>query len=257
MKRRLKGPSPAFVVALIALFVALGGTTYAATSLPRNSVGTKQLKKNAVVSSKIKRGAVTARKIDTKGLSVPNAAQAANARELDGHGPGDFLAATGTAADAARLGGALPAAYQSRVTGTCGGGSGIAGIGSAGNVTCGTAKFYSGRLVQQLPMTGTPTVATIPGVAHVVALNCTASAANTEMINASNGSTDLWTGGGSNYLGTNWLSANTPFVTTSTQAFQLGKGSGAGASSITVTISTEATGSECVFQASAEVIGSS
>jgi hypothetical protein len=38
MKRRLRTPSPAFVISLIALFVALGGTTYAATSLPKNSV---------------------------------------------------------------------------------------------------------------------------------------------------------------------------------------------------------------------------
>jgi len=30
-------------IALLALFLALGGTTYAAVSLPANSVGTKQL----------------------------------------------------------------------------------------------------------------------------------------------------------------------------------------------------------------------
>ena len=48
-------------VALIALFVALGGTSYAAVKLPRNSVGTKQLKKNAVVSSKVKDGSLLVR----------------------------------------------------------------------------------------------------------------------------------------------------------------------------------------------------
>lgn len=47
-------PSPAMVVALIALFVALGGVGYAASQLPKNSVGTKQLKKNAVTSAKVK-----------------------------------------------------------------------------------------------------------------------------------------------------------------------------------------------------------
>ena len=41
-------------LALIALFVALGGVSYAAVNLPASSVGTKQLKKNAVVSSKVK-----------------------------------------------------------------------------------------------------------------------------------------------------------------------------------------------------------
>lgn len=62
-KRRLKAPSPALVISLIALFVALGGTAYAATRLARNSVGTKQLKNSAVTSSKIKNGAVTSAKL--------------------------------------------------------------------------------------------------------------------------------------------------------------------------------------------------
>ena len=51
-------PSPALVVAIIALVVSLTGTTWAVTSLPRNSVGSKQIKKNAVRSSDIKAGAV-------------------------------------------------------------------------------------------------------------------------------------------------------------------------------------------------------
>lgn len=43
------------VVAIVALLVALGGTSIAAvTALPTNSVGTLQLKGNAVVSSKVK-----------------------------------------------------------------------------------------------------------------------------------------------------------------------------------------------------------
>jgi hypothetical protein len=53
MKRRLRAPSPAFVISLVALFVALGGTSYAATHLPKNSVGTKQLKNKAVTPAKI------------------------------------------------------------------------------------------------------------------------------------------------------------------------------------------------------------
>src|SRR5687768_12918114 len=46
------------VVATIALFLALGGTVYAATQLPKNSVGPKQLRKDAVVSSKVKKGSL-------------------------------------------------------------------------------------------------------------------------------------------------------------------------------------------------------
>lgn len=49
---------------LLALFIALGGTAYAATQLPRNSVGTKQLKKGAVRTADIGKGAVKLAKID-------------------------------------------------------------------------------------------------------------------------------------------------------------------------------------------------
>jgi hypothetical protein len=47
-------PSPATVISVIALVVALAGTSYAAVMLPKNSVGPKQLKKNAVNSAKVK-----------------------------------------------------------------------------------------------------------------------------------------------------------------------------------------------------------
>jgi hypothetical protein len=63
--RRLfsRRPSPAMLVALLALFVALGGSSYAALQLPNNSVGSKKLKNNAVISKKIKNGAVTSKKV--------------------------------------------------------------------------------------------------------------------------------------------------------------------------------------------------
>src|SRR4051812_44706848 len=49
--------SYANVTATIALFVALGGTSYALT-LPRNSVGASQLRRDSVRSSEIRKGAV-------------------------------------------------------------------------------------------------------------------------------------------------------------------------------------------------------
>lgn len=51
---------PATVIALCALLVALGGTGYAISQLPKNSVGTAQLKKNAVTSAKVKDGSLRA-----------------------------------------------------------------------------------------------------------------------------------------------------------------------------------------------------
>lgn len=62
MKGGSRAPSPGLVVAVVALFVALGGTAYAAASLPRNSVGTAQLKNAAVTKEKINKRTVAALK---------------------------------------------------------------------------------------------------------------------------------------------------------------------------------------------------
>jgi hypothetical protein len=76
---RVFTPSPALGVSVVALLVALGGTSYAALDLPRNSVGTKQIVNGAVTAKKIRNRAVTAPKIDTSGLTVPNALHSRNA----------------------------------------------------------------------------------------------------------------------------------------------------------------------------------
>ena len=73
-------PSPAFVISIVALFVAMGGTGYAALKLPKNSVGNKQLKKNAVTSSKVKNGSLTGKDFKLSSLgTVPSATNAVNA----------------------------------------------------------------------------------------------------------------------------------------------------------------------------------
>jgi hypothetical protein len=56
-------------IALLALFVALGGTSYAAFSLPVGSVGTRQLRNGAVTSRKLSKGAVTAASLDPKSIA--------------------------------------------------------------------------------------------------------------------------------------------------------------------------------------------
>ena len=55
---RPKRPSFPTVISLIALFVALGGTSYAVVKLPARSVGTRELKSNAVTASKIRDGSI-------------------------------------------------------------------------------------------------------------------------------------------------------------------------------------------------------
>jgi hypothetical protein len=66
-------PSPATVVALLALVIAMTGTSYAAITVSANSVGTKQLKANAVVSSKVKNGSL--RVADVNPRRIPTGPQ--------------------------------------------------------------------------------------------------------------------------------------------------------------------------------------
>jgi hypothetical protein len=61
-------PSPAMVVAFIALLLALGGGAYAQIRIPNNSVGSKQLKNNAVTTKKINNGAVNSNKVKNGSL---------------------------------------------------------------------------------------------------------------------------------------------------------------------------------------------
>jgi hypothetical protein len=58
------------VVACVALAVALGGTSYAAIKLPRNSVGTQQLRKNAVVATKLSARSVGPQKLQNNAVTT-------------------------------------------------------------------------------------------------------------------------------------------------------------------------------------------
>jgi hypothetical protein len=69
MSKRLR-PRLSFanVVSCLALFVALGGSAYAAIHLRKNSVGTKQLKKNAVTTQKVRKNAINGAKVKNHSL---------------------------------------------------------------------------------------------------------------------------------------------------------------------------------------------
>ena len=68
MKRVIR-PSPAMVVASVALLVAMAGTGVAASGLPIASVGSAQLRTGAVTSPKIAADAVTSAKVKNGSLS--------------------------------------------------------------------------------------------------------------------------------------------------------------------------------------------
>ena len=103
MEALRNGLSYANVMATIAVFVALGGSAYAAIQLPKNSVGSKQLKKNAVTTAKVKDGAITGQKIKLSTLgTVPSAGSAATAGSAG---------TAGKATDADALGGKPASAF--------------------------------------------------------------------------------------------------------------------------------------------------
>jgi hypothetical protein len=63
------------VVSSAALFLALGGGSYAAATLPKNSVGSNQIKKNAIGASKVRDGSLMSR--DFKNGQLPAGARGA------------------------------------------------------------------------------------------------------------------------------------------------------------------------------------
>ena len=115
-------PSPAMVVALIALFVSLSGVAWAAVTLKPNSITSKYLKDGkAVKNQDVVNDTLQGDKIQESTLAQVPSALAANsagsaasagsaktaddAELLDHLDSADFLRANGTAANAARLDG--------------------------------------------------------------------------------------------------------------------------------------------------------
>ena len=64
-------PTYANVMATIAVFIALGGTSYAVTKLPANSVGSKQIRRGAVTPDKLARGVVVSGARGARGPAGP------------------------------------------------------------------------------------------------------------------------------------------------------------------------------------------
>lgn len=67
----MRRPRYADVAATMAFVLALGGTSYAVTALPRNSVGTAQLKAQAVTKAKLAPGVLTVGPAGPRGLQGP------------------------------------------------------------------------------------------------------------------------------------------------------------------------------------------
>jgi hypothetical protein len=115
-------------IAYLALFVALGGTSYAAIKLPANSVGPKQITKGAVTSVKIKDG------------SIATADLAAGALKAGGVGPAGLAGPKGDTGAA----GAVGSKGDPGDTGVAGPAGPAGPVGPAGSNGAASVKSFAG-----------------------------------------------------------------------------------------------------------------
>jgi hypothetical protein len=131
LRRLRRRPSPALGVALVALFLAAGGVSYAAVAIPNNSISNAMLKNNSVGNVKLRTNAVSYKKIAPGSVGTVRIDQAE---------------------------------VQERVTGTCATSQAITAVSQQGTVTCAPtlpSEYDSG--------TGTSVALTSPTTAATVA----------------------------------------------------------------------------------------
>jgi hypothetical protein len=184
VKQSRWSPSPALAISVLALFVALGGTGYAAFGLPKNSVGTKQLKNGAVTGAKLSAGAVTGAKVEpgsltgaeinvTKLGTVPTASQATNATHATSADSAQNAASAANAGNAAELGGLQPDAFEHAIP--VGGWSSAAGNFSGPSSTfsfAGSGVDVTTTAGQTVVVSGSAALATSAGSAAIVLAVC-------------------------------------------------------------------------------------
>jgi hypothetical protein len=194
-------------IAMLALFVALGGTTYAATALPKNSVGTKQIKNNAVISAKIKANAVTGAKVKDDSLTgtdvlesslgkVPSASTADNATHATTADNATHATSADGAAPTGAASGALSGSYPNPSIATSTRGVALAGMETPGGSSPSVGVWFN-RFggVPTITRTGTGTyTVTFPGIAANVTTNVIASGngPNDDQVSISSGSGSLF-----------------------------------------------------------------
>ncbi len=173
MMSRLR-PSPAMLVALLALFVSLGGVGYAATK-----IGTSQIKNGAVTAKKLHKNAVKTRKIANGAVTGPKLAhRSVNWRKVDGSivtsgTPGVALAGVNVAADGTvrryfnRLGGAPTVSHHE---------TGVYQIAIPGLVVKSSSSIVLGTLVSQIGEIRVSSVGNGPAVVRTA--NSAGAAAN-------------------------------------------------------------------------------
>jgi hypothetical protein len=178
------------VAATLALVVALGGGAYAATLLPKNSVGATQLQKNAVTGKKVKNGSL--KSVDFKAGQLPTGAQGPQGPKGDKGEKGD----TGNKGDKGDTGapGASAASYLGwfQVTFTLGASScGKYWVGAP--YKAGDTEIIAPDYGDANPGTVSPAILVVParvttdGVSYGSLCNVTAAP-----VTVTNGRFDVW-----------------------------------------------------------------
>jgi hypothetical protein len=167
------------VMATLAVFMVLGGGAYAATRLPANSVGSKQLRNNAVTSSKVKDRSLLAKDFKSGQLPAgprgPQGAGGARGPQGTTGSPGSALAfAHITPTGDVNSGWALDAANSKNVSSTVAGSHGAACV----DVTGATPRNAVAQLDQAVGFSDDRIRLTLdPTVVHAPAgANCPAAA---------------------------------------------------------------------------------
>ncbi len=169
MKRIREGLTFSNVVACLALFIALGGASYAAVNLPKNSVGSRELKpkavkagnlaREAVRTAKIAKGAITTNRLRSDAVTGAKVDEATLGK-VPSAGRADIAA---QAEDAATLGGLVPGAF----------------VGGGG-------ESLAGRALLQLGGGGKQHVLDVPGYGEVVG-GCGSGGGTVAFVNESGG----------------------------------------------------------------------
>jgi hypothetical protein len=162
---RIRRPRFAEVTSVLALFIALGGTGYAATQLPGNSVGSSQIRTGAVGKSEARTGAIGKAELRTGAVGkaeIANDAVGASEVRKDAIGTSELRDAGVELNDlsaAAKTGLAAESAVTFREAVTS---AGVAAAGNAKGVTRTAAGEYTIDLGRDV--SGCGLAATMAGV---------------------------------------------------------------------------------------------
>ena len=149
------------LTATVALFVALGGTSYAALTLPKNSVGSEQIRTRAVGASELRSRAVSSRHIRDRSISQRDVSLAARTALRGARGPAGAQGIQGPAGPSAT---AYRAAINSAGERVSGNSSGVVHVGGTNEYrvsfdrdmsgcvyTATLASLVSGTTLEQAP----------------------------------------------------------------------------------------------------------